>query len=58
MFKCYTNEHHRRAHKEISDSVSEEDWNSCKAEGHTSKNRGKGGYKKVAYFMGFVLPVH
>lgn len=39
-------------------TVSGEDWNCCKAEGHTSKNGGKAGYWNVASFMGFVLPVH
>lgn len=57
-FKCYTNEHHRRAHEEVSENASGESWNHFKAEGYTSKNRSKAGYCKVAYFMGFVLPVH
>lgn len=58
MFECYTNEHHRRAHEEVSDNVSGEDWNRFKAGGNTWKHRSKAGYCKVAYFMGFVLPVH
>lgn len=58
MFECYTNEHHRRAHEEVSDNVSGEDWNHFKAGGNTWKHRSKAGYCKVAYFMGFVLPVH
>lgn len=53
MFKYYTNEHHRRGHEGISDSVLREDWNCCKAEAHTSKNGHKAGYWKVAFLMGF-----
>lgn len=34
IFECCTNEHHRRAHEEVSDNISGEDWNRFKAGGH------------------------